>query len=41
MTSRADGSYDRLEFIPWGYLNSFFEATVQATEEAVANAPGG
>ncbi len=38
MTSRPNGSYDRLEFIPWGYLNPFFEATVQATEEAVANA---
>jgi D-aminopeptidase len=38
MTSRAYGSYDRLHFIPWGYLNPFFEATVQATEEAVVNA---
>jgi L-aminopeptidase/D-esterase-like protein len=38
MTAPADGSYDRLQFIPWGYLDPFFEATVQATEEAVANA---
>ena len=29
--------YDRLTFIPWGYLDPFFEAVVQATEEAVAN----
>lgn len=38
MGSAEDGSYDRLHFIPWGYLNPFFEAVVQATEEAVANA---
>jgi D-aminopeptidase len=38
MTAPADGRFDRLQFIPWGYLNPFFEATVQATEEAVANA---
>ncbi len=38
MTAPSDGSYDRLQFIPWGYLDPFFEATVQATEEAVANA---
>jgi L-aminopeptidase/D-esterase-like protein len=30
--------YDKLTFIPWGYLDPFFEAVVQATEEAVANA---
>jgi D-aminopeptidase len=29
--------YDRLTFVPWGYLDPFFEAVVQATEEAVAN----
>ena len=29
--------YDTLTFIPWGYLDPFFEAVVQATEEAVAN----
>jgi D-aminopeptidase len=29
--------YDRLTFIPWGYLDPFFEAVVQATEEAVVN----
>jgi L-aminopeptidase/D-esterase-like protein len=34
--ARAD-RYDRLTFIPWGYLDPFFEAVVQATEEAVAN----
>ena len=30
--------YDNLKFIPWGKINPFFEAVVQATEEAVANA---
>jgi len=29
---------DRLEFVPWGHLDPFFEAVVQAVEEAVANA---
>jgi D-aminopeptidase len=33
-----DARYDRLTFIPWGKLDPFFEAVVQATEEAVANA---
>jgi L-aminopeptidase/D-esterase-like protein len=33
----AEG-YDNLTFIPWGKINPFFEAVVQATEEAVANA---
>src|SRR5919199_6527674 len=32
------GRYDALRFIPWGYLDGFFEAVVQATEEAVLNA---
>jgi Peptidase family S58 len=27
-----------LRFIPWGFLDPFYEATVQATEEAVINA---
>jgi len=30
--------YDTLTFIPWGKIDPFFEAVVQATEEAVANA---
>jgi D-aminopeptidase len=30
--------YDQLRFIPWGCLDPFYEAVVQATEEAVANA---
>jgi L-aminopeptidase/D-esterase-like protein len=30
--------YDQLRFIPWGYLDPFCTAVVQATEEAVANA---
>jgi len=33
-----DAGYDKLTFIPWGNLDPFFEAVVQATEEAVANA---
>jgi L-aminopeptidase/D-esterase-like protein len=34
----ARGRYDELRFIPWGFLDPFYEATVQATEEAVVNA---
>ena len=30
--------YDSLTFVPWAKINPFFEAVVQATEEAVANA---
>jgi len=30
-------TYDRLTFIPWGNLDPFYEAVVQATEEAVLN----
>jgi D-aminopeptidase len=36
--TRGDARYDTLTFIPWGYIDPFFEAVVQATEEAVANA---
>jgi D-aminopeptidase len=36
--SVTGGDYDTLRFIPWGRLDPFFEAVVQATEEAVANA---
>ncbi|TVZ02937.1 S58 family peptidase [Trebonia kvetii] len=32
------GGYNQLTFIPWGNLDPFYEAVVQATEEAVANA---
>jgi D-aminopeptidase len=32
------GGYGRLTFIPWGFLDPFYAAVVQATEEAVANA---
>ena len=32
------GRLDRLEFIPWGHLDPFYEAVVRATEEAVVNA---
>jgi D-aminopeptidase len=30
--------YDQLRFVPWGFLDPFFAAVVQAAEEAVANA---
>jgi D-aminopeptidase len=39
--TRATGSaddYDVLRFVPWGALDPFYAAVVQATEEAVANA---
>ncbi|MDA3643958.1 P1 family peptidase [Saccharopolyspora indica] len=31
-------AYEQLRFIPWGRMDPFYEATVQATEEAVLNA---
>ncbi len=31
-------AYGQIEFIPWDEINPFFDAVVQATEEAVANA---
>ena len=34
----GERAYDQLTFIPWGFMNPFFTAAVQATEEAVANA---
>jgi D-aminopeptidase len=34
----AAHEYDRLRFIPWGYVDPFYAAVVQSTEEAVANA---
>ena len=34
----AEGKYDQLRFIPWGFLDPFYTAVVQATEEAVLNA---
>jgi D-aminopeptidase len=33
----GDG-YSSLRYIPWGFLDAFYTAVVQATEEAVANA---
>jgi len=37
-TNPADSRrYDQLSFIPWGYLDPFYEAVVQSTEEAVIN----
>jgi D-aminopeptidase len=29
--------YDEIRFVPWGYLDTFYEAVVQATEEAVVD----
>jgi D-aminopeptidase len=39
-TIRGDvsGRYDGLRFIPWGYLDPFYAAVAQATEEAVLDA---
>jgi L-aminopeptidase/D-esterase-like protein len=34
----GDGAYDHLRFIPWGRMDPFFTAVVQAAEEAVINA---
>jgi D-aminopeptidase len=31
------GTYDELRFVPWGFLDPFYEAVVQATEEAVVD----
>ncbi|MDA3629342.1 P1 family peptidase [Saccharopolyspora sp. WRP15-2] len=37
-TMAAGGpAYEQLRFVPWGRMNPFYEATVQATEEAVLN----
>jgi D-aminopeptidase len=36
--SGAEGRYDQLRFIPWGFLDPFYAAVVQGTEEAVLNA---
>jgi L-aminopeptidase/D-esterase-like protein len=33
----AVGRYDQLTFIPWGFLDPFYAAVVEATEEAVVN----
>jgi D-aminopeptidase len=36
-TRTPQRAYDQLTFIPWGCLDPFYEAVVQATEEAVLN----
>jgi L-aminopeptidase/D-esterase-like protein len=36
---RSPEHLDHIEFVPWGHLDPFYEAVVQAVEEAVANAP--
>ncbi|BDZ54234.1 aminopeptidase [Agromyces marinus] len=37
VTPVGDQPYESAEFVPWGRIDPFFEAVVQATEEAVAN----
>ncbi|MFJ7214993.1 P1 family peptidase [Amycolatopsis sp. NPDC098790] len=34
----AEAAYETLRFVPWGRIDPFFEAVVQAVEEAVLNA---
>jgi D-aminopeptidase len=38
MLGAASERYDQLRFVPWGFIDRFYAAVVQATEEAVANA---
>lgn len=38
MNAAGPASYDQLRFIPWGRMDPFYAAVVQAAEEAVANA---
>ena len=38
MLGAAAEHYDQLRFVPWGFIDPFYAAVVQATEEAVANA---
>jgi D-aminopeptidase len=38
MLGVASEHYDQLRFVPWGFINPFYTAVVEATEEAVANA---
>jgi len=37
VTAATANAYDQLTFIPWPHIDPFFEAVVQATEEAVIN----
>ena len=34
----ASGRLDRLEFVPWGFMDAIYGAVVEATQEAVINA---
>jgi D-aminopeptidase len=38
MLGAAEEHLDQMRFVPWGFMNPFYEAVVQSTEEAVANA---
>ena len=38
MPGVADEGYGQLRFVPWAFMDRFYAAVVQSTEEAVANA---
>jgi len=38
LRGEGQGHYDVLSFIPWGFLDPFYEAVVRSVEEAVLNA---
>jgi L-aminopeptidase/D-esterase-like protein len=38
MFGHREGKLDRLDFVPWGFLDPFYAAVAHATEEAVLNA---
>jgi L-aminopeptidase/D-esterase-like protein len=38
LTEATDADYETLRYVPWGRVDAFYEATVQAVEEAVLNA---
>jgi len=38
LRGEGQGHYDLLSFIPWGFLDPFYEAVVRSVEEAVLNA---
>ncbi len=38
MLGEAVVDYDHLRFVPWGFMDAFYAAVVQSTEEAVVNA---
>jgi L-aminopeptidase/D-esterase-like protein len=38
LTEPGPDDYETLRFVPWGRVDAFYEAAVQAVEEAVLNA---